>query len=300
MSFRPDITALLLPTLLLFAANASLHAGDASITSATAITTPDTRYGLFGMLDHRSSYGQGVFPEPFLVDDSDLEVNEFRLDWFHAKAGSSRTDIGTAEIEHGFGLLTLEVEVPYERDGTPDGTVEGMSNIDLGARYPLFQYVSPGGFFDTTFGVAVEVGIPTTSEVSKNTEFVPKVFNDLRLGSHVTMQSIFGYSMLFGPGDDGGLHVFEYGFTFGYTFQHKELPLLGVEQFIPVFEISGERQLNHGSNDNSVIANAGFRLNLKAIGRIQPRLGVGYVFPMNEVARDDIHQGIYTSFVFEF
>src|ERR1700756_3544451 len=27
----------------------------------------NTRYGLFGLLDHRSSYGEGVFPEPFLV-----------------------------------------------------------------------------------------------------------------------------------------------------------------------------------------------------------------------------------------
>jgi hypothetical protein len=106
--------------------------------------------------------------------------------------------------------------------------------------------------------------------------------------------------MLFGPGDDGGLHVFEYGSTLGFTFQHKELPIPGVEQFIPVFEISGEKQLNHGSEQNSIIANIGFRVNTKAIGRIQPRLGVGYVFPMNEVARQDIHNGIYTSFVFEF
>ena len=59
------------------------------------MTTPDTRYGLFGLLDHRSSYGQGVFPEPFLVDDSDQEINEFRLDWFHAKAGTSRSDVQT-------------------------------------------------------------------------------------------------------------------------------------------------------------------------------------------------------------
>ena len=175
-----------------------------------------------------------------------------------------------------------------------------MSNIDLGARLPVFQYVSPGGFFDTTFGVAVEVGIPTTSPVSQNTEFVPKVFNDLRFGSHITLQSIFGYSMLYGPGDDGGLHTFEYGFTLGYTFQHKELPLPGVDQFIPIFEISGAKQLNHDSAQNSIIANAGFRVNLKAIGRIQPRLGIGYVFPMNEVARADVHNGIYTSFVFEF
>jgi hypothetical protein len=298
MNLQSRLSAPFVSALLVLAVTIAVRAGDSVVTTTT--TAPDTRYGLFNLFDHRSSYGQGVFPEPFLVDDSDQEQNEFRLDWFHAKAGTSRTDIATAEVEHGFGLVTLEIEVPYERDSSPDGREQGMANIDLGARVPFYQYVSPGGLFDTTFGVAVEYGIPTTSHVSKNAEFVPKVFNDTRFGSHITLQTIVGYSMLFGTGDDGGLHVFEYGCTFGYTFQHKELPIPGVEQFIPVFEISGEKQLNHGSETNSIIANAGFRVNTKAIGRIQPRIGIGYIFPMNEVARQDVHNGIYTSFVFEF
>jgi hypothetical protein len=299
MTHHARLAAPFVSALLALATTISAHAGD-NVSLTSTVTTPDTRYGLFGLLDHRSSYGQGVFPEPFLVDDSDQEINEFRLDWFHAKAGTARTDIGTAELEKGFGVVTLEIEVPYERDSSPDGVEQGMSNVDLGARVPFFEYVSPGGFFDTTFGTAVEVGIPTTSHVSKNTEFVPKIFNDTRLGAHLTLQTIVGYSMLFGPGDDGGLHVFEYGCTLGFTFQHKELPIPGVEQFIPVFEISGEKQLNHDSAQNSIIANAGFRVNTKAIGRIQPRIGIGYIFPMNEVARQDVHNGIYTSFVFEF
>lgn len=49
-----------------------------------------TRYGLFNGLNHRSDYGQGVFPEPFLVDDSDLEQNEARLDWLHTGIGVPR------------------------------------------------------------------------------------------------------------------------------------------------------------------------------------------------------------------
>jgi hypothetical protein len=289
--------AAFLAALLSITAAGSLRAGSNTVTTTTA---PDTRYGLFGLMDHRSSYGEGVYPEPFIVDDTDLEHNEFRFDWLHTKAGASHSDETKFEFEKGFGLVTFELEVPYERDVSPDGVVQGMANIDLGVRCPVFQYVSPGGFFDTTFGVAFEVGIPTTSEISKNAEWVPKVFNDLRIGSHLTLQSIAGYSILSGPGEDSGLHVFEYGFVLGYTFQHKELPIPGIQQFIPVFEVSGEKQLNHGSAANSVIANAGFRVNLNAIGRIQPRLGVGYVFPMNEVAREDIHHGIFTSLVFEF
>jgi hypothetical protein len=258
-----------------------------------------TRYGLFGLLDHRSSYGMGVLPEPMIVDETDLE-SEIRMDWFHAKAGAARTDEAKIELEKEFGPVTFEIEVPYERDASPDGVEQGVGNVSIGARTPVFQYVSQSGLIDTTFGVGFEVGIPTRSHVSQNTEWVPKIFNDLRIGSHVSLQSIAGYSILSGPGEDSGLRVFEYGFIFGVTFQHKELPIPGVLQFIPMFEVSGEKQLNHGESHNSIIANAGFRVNLKAIGPLQPRLGVGYVFPMNEVAREDVHHGIYTSLVFEF
>src|SRR6266404_9557656 len=53
------------------------------VSGSAVAAPPDTHYGLFNWLDHRSAYGQGAFPEPFLVDDSDLEVNELRLDWTH-------------------------------------------------------------------------------------------------------------------------------------------------------------------------------------------------------------------------
>jgi hypothetical protein len=279
---------------------------DDQIGPATATTTSsvvsDMRYGLFNGLDRRSSYGQGVFPEPFLVDDSDLEVNEARLDWLHTEANALQSDTVTAEVEKGFGNLTLEIEVPYERDAAAgENTEQGIGNIDLGARYPLYEFVAANGFFDTTFGTAVEVGVPVNSAVSKNTEFVPKVFNDLRVGAHFTLQSIFGYSTLFGGGDDGGLQTFESGFVFGYTIQHKELPLPGVQQLIPMFELVGETEMNHGdSGQTSLIGNACFRVNLKTIGSVQPRLGLGFVFPINNNARDDVHWGIVTSLVFEY
>jgi len=262
---------------------------------------PDTRYGLFNLLDHGSSYGQDVFPEPFLVDDSDLESDEARLDWLHTEAGGSKSDVITAEVEKGFGLLTLEIEVPFERD-VEDGEVsQGIGNIDLGARYPFYQYVSSGAFWDTTFGAGAELGIPTESAVSKNTEFVPKIFNDTRIGAHFTAQSIFGYSTLFGPGDDGGRETFEYGFDFGWTLPHRELPLPGVLQFIPVFELAGETGLNKDeAGQDNLLGNAAFRLNLKTFGAVQPRLGVGYVFPLNRNARADVHHGVFVSLVFEY
>jgi hypothetical protein len=264
-------------------------------------TPPSTRYGLFDLLDNRSQYGQGVFPEPFIVDDSDLEVNEARLDILHTKIGSQHSDLLTAEIEKGFGVLTLEIEVPYEWDLTNGQRQQGFNNVDLGARIPVYQYVSTSGFVDSTFGVAIEGGVPTNSTLSKNAELVPKVFNDLRLGEHFTVQSILGYSTLVGQGEDGGLQTFEYGFVFGYTIPHEQLPIPGVLQLIPVFELLGETGLNHGQKgQTSLEGNAAVRVNLKTVGKIQPRLGIGYVFPIDNNARQDLHWGIVTSLVFEY
>jgi hypothetical protein len=260
-----------------------------------------TRYGLLNGLDHRSWYSQGDFPEPFLVDDSGLEINEARLDWVHAKAGAQHSDAVTAEVEKGFGLLTLEIEVPYQRDVSPNGTAQGVGNIDLGARCPFYQCVSRGGFFDTTFGGALEVGIPASSAISVNPEFVPKIFNDTEIGEHFTVQSIFGYSTLTGGGADGGLQTFEYGFTFGYSIERGELPIPGVQRFIPMFELVGETGLNKdAAGQNRLLGNACFRLNLKTIGRVQPRLGLGFIFPINSDAWADVHRGVITSLVFEY
>jgi len=280
-----------------------VRAGSMTTDLPVSVSDPseNTRYGLFGLLDHRSSYGQGVFPEPFLVDDSDLETNEARLDWFRSGVANSHTDLITAEVEKGFGQLTLEVEAPYERTAEGGTVVEGMDNIDLGARYPLAQYVASNGSFDTTVGVAFEAGVPTNSTVSKNAEWVPKLFNDLRIGDHFTLQSIFGYSTLSGGGPDGGLQNFEYGFVIGYTIPHEELPIPGVQQLIPVVEIDGATQLNQADHgENNVLGDIALRANLKTIAGIQPRPGLAFVFPLTGAAHAQTHWGIYVSLVFEY
>lgn len=278
---------------------AATNEQNAPVTAA-AVSSSEARYGLFNLLDHRSQYGQGVFPEPFLVDDSDLEPNEARLDWLHKEASGARSDIGKAEIEKGFGLLTFELEVLYERDRAEGTTTRGLDNIDVGARYPLYQFVSANGRLDLTFGAGVEVGIPTGSVISKNAELVPKIFNDLKVGDF-TAQTILGYSALFGPGDAGGLQTFEYGFVFGYTIPHDRLPLPDVLEVIPFLELVGETELNKdNAGHNSLLGNVGLRFNLKALGRVQPRPGIGFVFPVDSGARTETHWGVITSLVFQF
>jgi hypothetical protein len=65
--------------------------------------------------------------------------------------------------------------------------------------------------------------------------------------------------------------------------------------------LKGETPLNHAASaDTSLLGNAAFRVNLKTIGRVQPRLGLGFVFPVNNTARADVQSGIFTSLVFEY
>ena len=300
-SFRPFFINAA-PFLAFAALEASCLAGPQTVDStATTETAASTRYGLFNLLDHRSSYGQGVFPEPFLVDDSDLEPGEARLDWLHSHTTGQQNDRIKGEIEQAFGVVTLELEVPFERTALLGQKASaGWDNIDIGARCPVYQYVSPGDSFDTTFGVAMEVGVPIDSTVSRNSEFVPKVFNDTKFGAF-TLQSILGYSVIAGPGEDGGLQTFEYSCVLGYTIPHEKLPIPGVLEVIPVCELIWEKPLNHANiHENGLTADAGVRVNLASIGPIQPRLGVSFVFPLNSTSRQDTHWGIATSLVFQY
>ena len=46
--------------------------------------------------------------------------------------------------------------------------------------------------------------------------------------------------------------------------------------------------------------NVALRANFNPIGRVIPKLGVGFVFPLTEVAHQETHWGIFTSLVFEY
>jgi hypothetical protein len=258
--------------------------------------------GLFGWLDPHSAYRQEFFPQPLLVDDTCLETDgELELNSLHTQANGQRTSIVSAEVQKSFGLLTLELGVPYERDAEAGDVSQGIGNIEFGARYPVYQFVSARGFFDNTLGVGMEVGIPVSSAININAELEPKIFNDLKLGGHFSIQSVLGYSTLVGGGDDGGQQTFEYGFVFAYALSHSELPLPGVKQFTPMLELVGETGLNQDeAGQNSLLGSIGFRADLKPIGDLQPSLGLGYVFPIDNGAHAEVHWGIVTSLIFEF
>lgn len=286
--------------------------GAASVGAAQeAAATTSNRYGWFGALDHRSVYGRNWFPEPLRADEADVD-NELRFDYFHGEQRGRQVDEARAEFEKSFGLLTLEVGGGYESDRTsmfnPDTGAterereEGFTNVELAARHPVFQYVSPGGAFDTTVVFGLEVAPPVMSKISRDTEIVPKVFDLTKIGEHLSLQLGLGDSILIGPVGHG-LSTLEYDVVLGYELTHDQAPVPGIHSITPILEFDGEYTLNQDeAGDRTLFGTVGARVGLEPISWLpaQPRLGIGYTFPIDSGARDELHWGIVTSLVFEY
>jgi hypothetical protein len=275
---------------------------DDEMAATNSWTPQNSRFGLLDCLDHRSGYYEDSFPTPLLIDETDWEPEgELELNYLHTAAGGKRDDVLAGEVEQSLDLVTFELEVPYQRSVRSHGTVQGIGDLELDARCPAYQYVSPNGWFDTTAGAGLDVGIPVNSPVSKDTELEPAVFNDLRFCNRFTIQAEVGYDKSFGGGDDGGEEEIEYGLDFACAIPRTELPIPGVARISPMFEVDGELGLNEDETGlNSVLGSAGFRVDFRPIGELEPTLGIGYVFPMSSVARKDVHWGFATSFTVEF
>jgi hypothetical protein len=256
---------------------------------------------VFGKIDSRAIYGKSAFPEPLLAPEMDVE-KELRFDWLHQEKSGIRSDEVKAEVEYSFGFLTLEVEAPYEREEEHGHTIDGLGSIELSARYPLWQYVSPGAKFEYTLVGALEVAVPSGSRISKDTEIVPQLYQLMRFGDHFTLQASVGYSALMGP-EEGGVGTLEYALVAGYSIDHSDLPIPGVLRAIPMAELVGERAFNGELQDvNRLQGVLGMRILFDSLanGAVQPRFGIGYVAPLNSAARDEFRWGIIASFVLEF
>jgi hypothetical protein len=270
-------------------------------SSARAEVPGSTRYGPFGLYDSRSKYDTNWFPEPMRSDESDTD-QELRLNYFHAEKTDHRQDEATLEVEKSFGMVSFEIEVPYERDEetTADGKerAEGIGAPELSARGPFFQYVSPEKFFDYTFGGRVEVAIATGSEVAQDTEVVWGLFQTIGLGEHFSVQTSVGYSSLYGPGEDGGTRSLESAAIFGYNIDITNSPIVRIT---PELELDGETALNKGeSGSTEFTGTLGALISFDSIRWGQPKFLAGYVFPINDTARDDFNWGVTVSLILEY
>ncbi len=276
---------------------------DDNIQSKTnSWTAQNSRFGVLDLLDHRSGYYNDSFPQPLLVDDTSLEETEIEFNYLHtAGADKQRTDIVSAEAQKSFGVFTFELEVPYEKTSDSDDSAKGLGNIELSARSPIFQYVTAQGWFDSTLGVSMSVGIPAQTQISKYTELEPSIFEDLQLGKHFTIQTIAGYDVLVGGGRQSGVAEIDYAVAFAYAITRADLRLPGIVKLSPLLEVNGDYSLNkREAGQNDLLGDIGFRVDFQHIREIAPSFAIGYVFPITNDARNEVHWGIVTNITFEF
>jgi hypothetical protein len=277
---------------------------DQPTTNPSSLTAGDARFGAFDLLDHRSAYYHQSFPEPFRVEDTTLD-QEFRLDWQHAESRTGISNLAIAEVQQPVGIVTFEVQTSYAANQTTstsedDPNPSGFGSIELGARFPVCQFVSTGRMVDNTTGLNLEVGVPTNSPLSKNTEITPGVFDDLLIGQF-SVQSLIGISSLLGSKPLEGRESIEYGVAFGYAVAHEEFPLPGIDQTTPIFELVGETALSGPRpGQDALTATAGIRFEFKSIGPIQPELGLAYFFPIDQGGREELKWGTILSLDFDF
>lgn len=146
---------------------------------------------------------------------------------------------------------------------------------------------------------AFELALPTNTHFSKDTEIGPRIYKLLRLGDHVSVQASVAFAYQIGP-RQGGSESMEYSVVFGYDIGREDLPIPGVTSFIPLFELVGENGFAGAvSGDNPRVRHSGFRVNMISQFGFQPRIGLGYEFPMNRAGRDEMRWGVLLSWVFE-
>jgi len=275
----------------------------------------DSRY-FGGLLDHRSRWGTDSVPEALRGVETDID-QELRFDYEHSERhGAQETEL-EAEIEWNYGLMNFELEVPWQNETmfTPsdgDGPAgrhsnRGLETINFSIRHPLAQYVSPGEAFDYTVGFRLELGIPTRTMGNVAYHFTGSLIHTLFIGDHLSFQARTGVEYLSRTEkesedeDVSPRSAFRFDLVIGYDFPHEMLPIPLVANTIPLFEMNYRRSLSYvGSDQNELFGTAGIRVNLEPIGIVQPKIGLGYVFPMDDSAREEARWGIITSMVFEF
>jgi len=272
-----------------------------------ASTSPSGGRYFFNLLDSRSSYGKDFFHDPLQGPEFDVE-KQIELNYFHGEKRGVQDDdidaefqwnvIGELMIAGGFGWDSNHQANPLGGAGDEESQAgTGFESVDLAIYHPIFQYVSEDRFIDYTADARVDVGIPTRTAISGNdAQLTPYLGHLLRIGDSLSLEAWTGSQFTFGPNQ---INQLIYGASFGYVFSHEQLPLPLTDTFTPIIELDGQRPFSGGGQD-ALFGIAGFELCFKTPGDIQPCLQIGYQFPLDQGARDELEWGVITSVKLQF
>ena len=279
-----------------------------STTTSPTEAGTSSRYFL-GLLDHRSLYGGDFFHDPIIGPELDSE-RQLELDYTHGENHGSQDD----EVDAGFewnvvGQLSVAGEIGWDwehqasaeggDDGQDDspGRANGFENVDLAAYHPIFQFVSSDNLIDYTAVIRLDVDIPTRTAVSGNdAQLTPYLGHLLRIGDHVSLEAWTGPQITIAPRQTNQLI---YGASLGYELPHQQLPLPLTDKLTPIFELDGQTPFSSNGQD-ALFGVAGFEIDFHSADDPQPQLEIGYQFPMDEGARNQLRWGIITELILDF
>ena len=143
----------------------------------------------------------------------------------------------------------------------------------------------------------LDVGVPTHTQVSgTDVQLTPYLGQLLRLGEHVSVEAWTGPQFTLSP---RRTRQFLYGTSLGYRITRRQLALPFTRSVTPLFELDGQQPISrHGAD--ALLGVAGFNWQFAPLGGLQPRLGVGYQFPVDRGARDQLRWGIVTQVFLDF
>ncbi len=273
---------------------------------------PAGRY-FFNLLDGRSSYGTDFFHDPLIGPELDAE-SQVELDYAHSEGHGHREDEFDAGAQwNPVGQLTLAAEVGWDsehhapgaasdpEDGTADseeaGDQSGWENIDLAVYHPLLQLLNADKTLDYTLVGRLDVGIPTRTQVSgTDVQFTPLLGQLLRIGQHISAEAWTGVEFTFVSHDDRPLI---YGASIGYVIDHGQLRLPATRSVTPIIELDGQAPLA-GDGQDALFGVVGVNVTFKSAGWLAPRFQIGYQFPLDQGARDELSWGIVSELQFDF
>jgi hypothetical protein len=282
-------------------------------TTPQAAAAPASERCFPGLLDHRSSYGNDFFHDPFLGPEFDAE-RQIQFDWIHGQAPA----LGTDQVDGGFqwnlaGQLTIAADFGWQSDRSsgqrpgnrtatatednPRRSTSGLQAVDLAAYHPLYQYVSPDKRFDYTAAARIDLGIPTRTPASAtDVQLTPYLGQLLRLGDHISVEAWTGSQFTIGPRQTT---YFIYGLSCGYVIPHTQLPIPCTDSLTPIVELDGKTPFS-GDARESLFAVTGFDLGFPNAGPAEPHLEIGYEFPLDQGARTQLHWGIIAELFVQF
>ncbi len=243
-----------------------------------------SRY-FFGLLDHRSKLAKGFFPGTFLAVNVAAQ-REIALTWYHFERGNEQLDLFYNEFKWGLDQWTIEFQSPYQHEhvsypgAAPDEPTsrnfDGLANFAIVMRSPIYQYVSKNGNFDYSLVPGLEIDPPSGSAVSTGTTLSPRLMQAIALSDHFSVMTSVGLSFLTGS-HQGGQKNLTWDTVLGYNIYHKDLPLPGIADITPVFEIVGSDPVSGVDvGRQSITTLFGVEINPEPQwGYLTPYIGVG-------------------------